>query len=63
MPKTRHELTEVLQVRVSKEGKAAIEKAADEEQSSVAEFTRRTLYQASKFIRTKTARIRTKPAS
>ena len=25
MPKTRHELTEILQIRVSKEGKAAIE--------------------------------------
>ena len=49
MPKTRHELTEILQVRVSKEGKEAIEKAADEEQTSTAEFARRALYRASRF--------------
>jgi uncharacterized protein (DUF1778 family) len=49
MPKTRHELTEILQIRVSKEGKAAIERAAGEEATTVAEFARRALYRASKF--------------
>jgi uncharacterized protein (DUF1778 family) len=56
MPKTRHELTEILQVRVSKEGKAALEKAADEEQTTVAEFARRALYRASRFTGTRTNR-------
>jgi uncharacterized protein (DUF1778 family) len=56
MPKTRHELTEILQVRVSKEGKEAIEKAADEEQTTVAEFSRRALYRASRFTSTRTNR-------
>jgi len=56
MPKTRHELTEILQVRVSKEGKAAIEKAAGEEATTVAEFARRALYRASKFIVARTNR-------
>lgn len=56
MPKTRHELTEILQVRVSKEGKAAIEKAADEEATTVAEFARRALYRASKFTGSKAHR-------
>ena len=56
MPKTRQELTEILQVRVSKEGKAAIEQAADDEHTSVAEFARRTLYKASRFGRNGTAR-------
>jgi uncharacterized protein (DUF1778 family) len=56
MPKTRQDLSEILQVRVSKEGKEAIEQAADAEQTTVAEFARRALYQASKFTRTRTAR-------
>jgi uncharacterized protein (DUF1778 family) len=56
MPKTRQDLTEILQVRVSREGKVAIEKAADEEQTTVAEYARRALYQAARFTRTRPAR-------
>jgi uncharacterized protein (DUF1778 family) len=57
MPRTRQDLSEILQVRVSKEGKAAIEKAADEEATTVAEFSRRALYVASRFTtRTRTNR-------
>lgn len=52
MPKTRQELSEILQVRVSKEAKTAIEQAADAEHTSVAEFARRALYRAAKFGRT-----------
>jgi len=46
----------LIQVRVSPEGKAAIEKASEEEQTSTAEFCRRALYQASRFTRAKSAR-------
>lgn len=46
----------MLQVRVSKEAKAAIEAAADAEHTSVAEFSRRALYRASKFNNSRTAR-------
>lgn len=56
MPKTKQDLSEILQVRVSKEGKAAIEAAADAEHTTVAEYSRRTLYRASGFGRTRTAR-------
>ena len=52
MPKTKQDLGEILQVRVSKEGKEAIEAAADAEHTSVAEFVRRALYRAAKFGRT-----------
>lgn len=52
MPKTRQELSEIVQVRVSKEAKEAIEKAADSEHTSVAEFARRALYRAARFGRT-----------
>ena len=48
MPKTRQELSEVLQVRVSAEGKSMIEQAADADQTSVAEFSRRALYDAAR---------------
>lgn len=48
MPKTRQELSEILQVRVSTEGKAMIEEAADADQTSVAEFSRRALYEAAR---------------
>jgi uncharacterized protein (DUF1778 family) len=51
MPKTQRDLSEILQVRVSHDGKAAIERAAAAEQTTVAEFARRALYQASKFVR------------
>ena len=51
MPKTRNDLTEILQIRVSKEGKVAIERAADEQQTTVAEYSRQALYRASKFTR------------
>ena len=48
MPKTRQDLSEILQVRVSAEGKAMIEEAADADQTSVAEFSRRALYDAAR---------------
>lgn len=51
MPKTRQELSEILQVRVSKEAKTAIEQAANAERTSVAEFARRALYRAAKLGR------------
>ena len=51
MPKTKN-LGEIIQVRVSKEGKAAIEAAADAEHTSFAEFARRALYRAAKYGRT-----------
>jgi uncharacterized protein (DUF1778 family) len=60
MPKTRQDLSEILQVRVSKEGKALVEQAADADNTSVAEFSRRALYDAArrKVGRTKTGTLR-----
>jgi uncharacterized protein (DUF1778 family) len=48
MPKTRQDLSELLQVRVSKEAKKMIEDAADADKTSAAEFMRRALYQAAR---------------
>jgi uncharacterized protein (DUF1778 family) len=56
MPKTRQDLSEILQVRVSAEGKQAIEKAADEDNTTVAEFARRAQYKASGFGRSRAMR-------
>ena len=41
MPKTRQELTEIMQFRVSSDDKRLIEQASDGDQTSVAEFLRR----------------------
>jgi uncharacterized protein (DUF1778 family) len=51
MPKTKQDLSEILQVRVSAEGKQAIEQAADAEHTTIAEFARRALYRAAKYGR------------
>ena len=56
MPKTKQDLSEILQVRVSSEGKTAIEQAAEEEHTTVAEWARRTLYKASRFTKPRTVR-------
>lgn len=49
MPKTRQELTEILQVRLTKEALEAIRVAADADHTSVAEFCRRALYKAARY--------------
>lgn len=49
----RLDLTELMQVRVSKRAKAAIEKAAHQEQVTVAAFIRHAVYEAAGLTGTK----------
>lgn len=51
MPKTKQDLSEILQVRVSEEGKTAIEAAADAEHTTTAEWSRRALYEAAGYTK------------
>ena len=51
MPKSDIELTEILQVRVSRAALAAIKKSAKDKQSSVAAFVRDALYRQIGLIR------------
>jgi len=48
MPKTRQELTEIMQFRVSADDKRLIEQASDGDQTSVAEFLRRAAREAAR---------------
>lgn len=50
MPKTRQELTEIMQFRVSREDKRLIDDAADADQTSLAEFLRRAVRDAAKRV-------------
>jgi len=51
MPKTDIELTEILQVRVSRQALAAIKKHAQQKQESVAALVRSVVYKAVGIIR------------
>lgn len=48
MPKTKQELTDIVQFRVSPEDKRLIDQAADADRTSVAEFLRRVAREASR---------------
>jgi|GEM_PF-4536406 len=48
MPKTRQDLTEIMQFRVSTEDKLLIEQASDADRTSVAEFLRRAARDAAR---------------
>ena len=48
MPRSNQDLTELIQFRVPKSAKAAIERAASRDMTSVSEFARRALYRAAK---------------
>lgn len=48
MPKSRQELTEIMQFRVSPDDKRLIDEAADADQTSVAEFLRRAVRDAAR---------------
>jgi predicted HicB family RNase H-like nuclease len=56
MPKTKQDLSKILQVRISEEGDAAIAAAAEEEHTTVAEWSRRALYEAAGYTKRKRTR-------
>jgi len=51
MPKTDEDLTEILQVRVSRDGLAKLKKAAAANALSLAAYVRQAIYRAAGMIR------------
>lgn len=51
MPKTDEDLTEILQVRVSRDGLDKLKKAAKQNALSLAAYVRQTIYRAAGVIR------------